>query len=944
MKKNSILLLVFSALLFSSCGVLQEKKEFAQDDYELLDEALNETKVSISRDIDTTPLDIPDEDPYTELTKSVYDFGPYITEHKDFEFRVIDKNMEGEAPYSYVSDIYVNESDLSFYDNYGNEYEFKSFVGGTGSALVSISPSSFNRKKVYYVELKNDALMFQGKDEDIRRLTFYTLDRGFASGLRTVDYKDDIVDLDSTKVYYFDEDGYSPYFIYDEEIAITKGATFRLRNPSLESDDIETIYGKFIGIQKNPNGAGYMVRYNPAKGEDIYTSLNINDSKRLDESDTVTYYNQDEEMEQQISQAVIHNPSMVTTVYGIMNNFNVKANNYRRSVIDWGSRIDIKFNTSYDPNTDSFTFSASAAYSFYPTEHISITLKLGYKQTWSFDVSASVSIETEFLIPVGINYTLKVVEDTQKEVYFGVYISYDWSGEYNEEACEESLNKALADAFASRSDWQKKSVFNGDSGASTPGGATYPLFKISCTAFLPIEIYFDVEFYWELVPTVEAIIRYSSHTQRVDLCCSNSGGADPSSDSATKTNSDLSFSLMGKVHFEAGFRISIGVDILGLYKFFHVEVYLKLYGAIDIEGFMFMDISWNDTEPVSANFQLGAKLEVSVGLKVGIDIYLLFGGYNHEWPIVGVVLFGVQSSNPFQEFVENTEDIYINEHDYNSNNKTFNLSLSERHLLTARCFNSKTFSVDIKDLNYNDKIKTMYGAFVPHDIEERVFEEGTFETKEGELQSPLSLTDDGHISMDTIEGQDNFVVELTIKVNSAVTFGAEPVKVIVIHFENNDRQEVKIDGQSYGSFVNGTNLKLPIQNPRRYLTFTGYSYEDKDGKIKKISYSEFDPEQGPIYYNVDTSGEFRSVNLISCWEDYFHWEVYFVDGFNNIIEKQMVLDGEDATAPDENKRDYHMIANPPDDTHHYVFVGYDCEFTNIKRPTVVRAIYKIVNN
>ena len=71
---------------------------------------------------------------------------------------------------------------------------------------------------------------------------------------------------------------------------------------------------------------------------------------------------------------------------------------------------------------------------------------------------------------------------------------------------------------------------------------------------------------------------------------------------------------------------------------------------------------------------------------------------------------------------------------------------------------------------------------------------------------------------------------------------------------------------------------------------------------------------------------------------------YFVDGFNNIIERQMVLDGEDATEPNEAKRDFYMNNNPPDDSHHYEFVCYDRELTNITGPTVIRAIYRIVNN
>ncbi len=944
MKAKRFIFLALASLLVTSCHSYEPEKkqqEEAKDDYAYVDEFLDQTDVHFDNNIDTTPLKIDKSDPYTELTRSIYDFGPYLESNADISFSVVDKNMHAEPPMAANSALLVTQELLSFYDNYGQTHAFKSFNGTYGQASFKISPSEFsNRKRVYYLELKDENLAFAGKDEDIRRLTFYTLDRGLAQG-RDVHYRDDIVDIDSTKVYYYDEDGYSPFFVYSENLELEAGATVRLRNPDLEEDDIETVYGTVIGVHVNPNGAGYMVRYNPAKGADIYSNLSINDSKRITDEDAVAYYNT-EEVQQQIAQGILHNPNMVTTMYGIMNAFDLKAERLARSAMDWGSRIDVQINTSYDTDSSAFTLSIGASYTFYPTNNITITLKFGWKRTWSYDVTASVGIETEFLIPVGIDYTLKVAEDIQNEVYFGICVSYDHMGEYDEKATEDSINQAVLDAFNSRSDWQKQSVFKGDGPTATKGGATYPLFKLSCTAFLPVEIYFDVEFYWDLIPTVEAIFKYSSHTQSVDLCVSNTGGADPSSDSATDTNSNLSFTLIGKVHFEAGFRLSLGVDIIGLYKFFHLEVYIKVYGAIDIQGFLFADISWSDGQPASANLQLGCKFEISAGLKVGIDLYLLFGGYNHEWPVVSVVLFGMEYSAPFQEFVEESDDVYITQSEFNAEKKQFDKTIGERHLLAARYFNSDTFTVDIKDMEFNDQVRAIYGAFVPEDVTYSVFSLDSVTAVEGTVPSSFTLADDGHLVMDTVSGQDDFVAEIVIKTNKAATLGKEIKKTITVHFNNNDRQEIYIDDAYFGSFVNGATVKLPVPDARRYLKFTGYTYMDKGIWEKTINYDPDKPDS--LYYVVDTSGDFRTCYFESIWVDYYHWEVYFLDGFNNLIERQMVLNGEDAVEPSAEKRDFYMNANPPDDSHHYEFVGYDREFTNITGPTVIRAMYRIANN
>ena len=942
MNRPFTLLFALASLLLASCQPSRAVDlPTDEDEYDLVDEFLDKTEIHFDNDIDTTPLAISKSDPYSELTRSVYDFGPYLKSNADFSFDVIDKNMvASEVPYAPNASFQVTQDYLSFYDNVGRPHGFKSFLASDGHASLSFSPSSFDPNRVYYLELKNESLIFEGKAEDIRRLTFYTFDRGLPEG-STVDYRADIVDVDSTKVYYYDEDGYSPFFVYEDELKIAPGATVRVRNPQLAQDDIETLYGTIISIAKNPNGAGYMVRYDPAKGADMFENLAINDSKRITDEDSVVYYNT-EEVQDQIASGILHNPNMVTTVYGILNAFNVDLHTLGRSAMDWGSRIDVKINTSYDTSSSAFTLSIGASYTFYPDDNITITLKFGWKRTWSYDVTASVGIETEFLIPVGINYTLRVAEDIQNEIYFGICISYDHAGEYDEKATEDSINQAVLDAFANRSDWQKRSVFKGDGGTATPGGATYPLFKIACTAFLPVEIYFDVEFYWELVPTVEAVIKYTSHTQTVDLCVSNEGGASPSSDSATDTNDTLSFSLIGKVHFEAGFRLSLGVDIIGLYKFFHLEVYIKVYGAIDIQGYLFADLSWSDDEPVSVNLQLGCKFEISAGLKVGIDIYLLFGGYNQEWPVVAVVLLGMQASFPFQEFVEESDDVYISQAEFDGSKKQFDKTLGQRHLLAARYFNSDNFSVDIKDMEYNDKVKAIYGAFIPEDVELDIFSLDSITPIEGDVPESFGLTGDGHFKMDTVSAQGDFVAEVKIKVSEKVTMGKDLTKTITVHFNNSDRQEVKIDGSSIGSYVNGATVKLTVPDPRRYLKFTGYKYHDKDGREVAIAYDPDQPDS--LHYTVDTTGDFRLVELETVWIDYYHWEVYFMDGLNNLIEKQMVLNGEDATEPNEAKRDFYMNNNPPDEDHHYEFVGYDREFTNITGPTVIRAMYKIVAN
>lgn len=946
MKKSIILFSVIASLIFSSCSGISNKKGMSEDEAELLNDALDSAEINVEHIEEVEPLEIEKGDPFTEMTRSIYDFGD---NNEDLTFSIIDQNDAEMSPYASNSNIYIDEDDVSFYDQYGRNYSFKSFQEGYGKSNIIVPTSEFDEDTVYYVELNNEDLAFKGKDPSIRRLTFYTLKQAeneVVPNVRDVDIKDNITTLDSTKVYYYDTDGYSPFFVYSEMVDLDPnvsneaGMTFRIRHPSIDTDDRDTVYGVFMSMQKNPNGAGYMVRYEPAKAENVYDNLAINASKTIDETDEIECLINDEEEGQALAQHILHHPNMVTSMYGVMNAFDVKPKDYKADIIDWGSRIDIKFGTSYNPSTDTFNFTVSAAYTFYPKENLTITLKLAYSQTMKYDVTASVSIETEFIFPVGVDYTLKVVEDNQKEVTFSVIVQTDNAGEYDEEKVKQSVQKAILDAF--KSDFKKKSVFSGDGGTDTAAGASYPIFSISCTYFFPIEIKFAIQFYWEFVPSIEVLVKYTSHTQTVDLCVANEKGTDPSSQSASDTNKTLSFSIIGKTHAEIGLKVSLGIGLVGFYKFFHAEVYLKVYGALDIQGYFVAEISWSDNEPVFGSVSLGAKFEISVGLKVGVDIYLLFGGYKHDWPVVGVPLIGLQCGDPLEAFTHDSEDIYITNEDYDSTKKQFNHTLGERHLLTSRYLNTSSFNVDVKDMEYDASIKTKYGSWV-QETNKKVFATESITYESG--TSNLAMKDDGHIGLEDIAGQDNFDATINIKVNDvAAGHGVDPItKQIKVHFVNNDRQDVYVDGQYIGGFVAGAQVKLPVPQHRKYYKFTGYKYTNFS---QMIMYDEDHPENFIYIVNTEDYQESggKRRNLTSMWVDDYKWEVYFMDGLNNIISMVMVENGGTVTPPEAEARDRYMIANPPDENHHYEFIGWDRDLDNITGNTVIRALYTIVAN
>ena len=188
MKKNLFLLLLLSTLTISSCSGLDKKgEETAKNDLDLVDEALDATEINIEIGDDVEHLEISDEDPFTDLTKSIYDFSEF---DEDVKFSIIDTTNKIEVPCASQSDFYITENDVDLYDNHGEHYSFKYFNEGYGESNLTISKKIFDKNRVYYLELKDDSLAFKNKDSEIKKLTFYTLNITNETREKSVDYKD----------------------------------------------------------------------------------------------------------------------------------------------------------------------------------------------------------------------------------------------------------------------------------------------------------------------------------------------------------------------------------------------------------------------------------------------------------------------------------------------------------------------------------------------------------------------------------------------------------------------------------------------------------------------------------------------------------------------------------------------------------------------------------
>ena len=918
-------------LVLCSCASINTKQEKTnpEEDRQALEDALQEVPIEVLEyDGDLSPLTLVDE---VEM-ESADSLIKFREGDADQCISVIDSSAtEAIAPYTIVGEYNPTYSDVALVDENDNQVAIDMIKSANGQATYLIPVSDFEENHNYHLKLLNEKVKFLHRDASIRQITYYSLEVNDSNRTHLVSKSNEIKSFDINKVEYFDTDAYGAYFIYSEPFDIDgsiideTGMKFRLANLKVNEDNEDTMYGKLVSVNRNPNGAGYLVRYEPCKGEDLYTSLDINDSIVIDENNcsNLVFYNDAETVEQNLGRAFLAHEDIVTAVQGIMKHYQVESGNYLTSVIDWATKLQIKFNTSFDTPTDTFTWGVTASLNLTPSDKVSITLHLDYKQTIRYSVSASLSIETWFCIPTGINYKLEVKEDDSKEVTFGVIISTNLAP-YDEAKVKEAIENDLIDAFTKNTD--VKSKFAGDGPTSTPTGKSYPLFRFDCYYFFPLDIRFEIDFYWKLQLTFESCIKWTSHTQRVDVSISNSKGCDPHSETKSVNDKSLTLQFMGTLHAEIGLQVSLGIGISGFYKFFHAEVYIAGYGAIDAQGFLVIGVAWGDGRDASITGMIGGKFEVSVGVKWGVDIELLFGGYAHTWPIARAVLVGFAHDSAINSFMVEESRLEITNEDYGEA-----IDLDNYHMLGVEIFDAKTFGSAYRDMKHDDGAKTQYGAWVT----EKTAKYFTFELTKGAEYVTLN---DYKLNIISIYGIENFDAEIKVTVNPDYdcSIDSTPLtKVIKIHFTNNLKQAISVINQgeqsSIGSYVVGTTVKLPVPTAPRYMRFVGW----KNLRTNQIiNYDAEDPNTG-LYTPQDTG----SVTFEYIFEDYYTWKVVWLDGLGNIIKTEQVFNGESANEPTAEERDQNMISI--DTRYYFEFIGYDVDFTVISANTVIRALYEM---
>ena len=734
--KAALLLAMFATLPLSSCGKIPEKEYSPEEIVESIDEALH----AIDTEVEEIPADQVDWDEAEGLvavdnpdeTASIVYIDDIKLNEAENAFAIADSRyLNLAAPNANPSDYLPGVEHLRLYDENKNEYELSPILSVAGYGRVALPIEDMWRGHLYHLDLLDENLCFVGKNPSVRSLSL-VFEEYAPKSLATDEYGETptewpedglekkniaIKNFDPDDIYYYDKDGISLYFISAIEFSgLAVDELFRIGENEKDGegdwiDDEETFYGRFSSCHRNPNGGGYLVRYTKADTYDLYEETYAAGSKEVDMSQGEIVADHDE-----LEEFILTSESLRQATYGIFQYYGVSPTQYKANALDWFSHLKVSFSTKYDGN--SFTFKITAKLTINPEKRVNIVLEAEFTSKTTYNISAAAKIQKKWgFLPVGAQFNIRIAEDNLKSFSFGVIIDVV-ANPFDKKKATDDITKAIDEANNETLPW--KSLFTNDGkGSKTTNrhGAKWALFKLDINYFIPITIRLQLAFYFEANLSFKAMLSYSSHTQRVDMSYStqeeNGRAVDAANDSKEVETGSLSIAFIGKMSLEGGISVSFGFGFFGLYKYLHAEVEIKAGGLIEIVGYLSLTWTWGEHNDGDFSVIVGGKIEISIVLKVKIDVFLIAVGYDHTWPLGKWTLIGLANMDSILDWANDYEPYVSPGNPGDDVNIRNGSKLNDLGLLIFTVFNGSDFAVRTVGHNANYAVKVFYGALVP---------------------------------------------------------------------------------------------------------------------------------------------------------------------------------------------------------------------------------------
>ena len=924
MKKFRLLFLSTSllAMLVTSCSNISYKSDKSSgdnDNYQLDDDEMVDILTSwnpvvhVERDENFKPVfdesemyDIP-EDQQAKLSSSILDAKRdskigIVFQNKDEEHLSnglkyeYEKIAYGDKPTSYVTVTDVDKSS-------------KDFALYAEDNRISLTlDNTYQYGQIYFVNLNNDGLlMFEGKDPSIRRLTIEIEDDPSEPEVIDDYEKQDNIpvlslahvsneDVDDNALFSFDYDATLPNF--------NPGDVFLVKQDQ-SNDEISLIdfYGQFVKKELNDDGS-YKVYYQEPDSEKIYKKLRRKNVELIDFTN-VNILVDEETLQNQLRYS--------STSRALLSFFaketHSKDKQVLRSILD-----QLHFDFTFNYYDGKFTFSFSIYVSnieLYKNQEgtagLFLTLKYQYTRISEYHIDFDVGLKMKWhVIPVGVSYKIKMVEDIEESHTFYVIINGKAIQDESEDKIKSDLIEEVNNAKAGQDNFFKKINENDEAKAKTEGNkTTIPLFEIEVPVYEPLMFKFEMDLIIDLTVEAMFLVKKQWKSNRVVLNFSNKDGGDSDTHQDVKSANAWDFYFMGLAELRIAFRISGALYIAGTYKYLHVELYAELYILIGIQGNFSATIYCDtDGEKATGNFSIDAY--VLMGAKVGIDIVIAIFDLDFSVDLFKTYILRVHFSNELQKY----DDSAVTEINLD---KTV-ASINDYNILNFVVWDGVRMSVGPQKFDADSEVSLIESWL--GDLNFRMFE---FESKD----ERVTISNDGEIRIADATAAE-FDATFVVKVSALAGAFIED-RTITIHFSAPDAHHIYLNYSpekvmDLGKYRPGYEYKLMLPPQRNGYRFLNYVVKYPEGN------QEMHP--GDIVTMIADQDLYIDIN----WHQIIYYTVYFFDGHNNLIYvDDHVEEHTEATEPDPEIRDQYMQG--------YFFVGWDKSFQKVESDLIVRGIY-----
>ena len=531
-------------------------------------------------------------------------------------------------------------------------------------------------------------------------------------------------------------------------------------------------------------------------------------------------------------------------------------------------------------------------------------LSFGYKfeQVTEYGLDFDVSLETKWVIPVGVSYKIKCIEDITEAHTFFVTIDYvQDQPEKDDEEAKEDLRKEINNAKDGKDNFFKKIINDATAKKTVEGNkTTFPLLSFPIPLFWDLVFELKLDFIFDFTLEAMLLVKKTYSSNQVLFSFSNKDGGDTDKAQTINGASEWEFYFMGLAEVRIALRFTMSIYFKGLYKYLHADVYAELWIKVGIQGTMMAAFN-TDTDGSAFSGNLAIDLYIQMGADIGLSFVLAIFSVNLSRNLFKTYIFRFYLSNEIEHYADGTvTSIELNQ---------TVAKIDDYNILWFRVWDGVNLIMDEKSYPADHETKILETWF--GDATVKTF---TFTPAD---ESLLKISPDG-----TIKVQDGTPAEFTttfrIHLHNAVSLVND--RDITVHFDAPDAHHIYIDDKDMGRIRPGVEYTLPEPEKKTGYRFLNYVYNGNNYNVgEKITMADED-----IY-------------ITTVWHKILYYDVYFYDGKNNLIYvDRHVEEFTSATAPSPDIRDQHMDG--------YSFVGWDKNFSNVQSDLLVRGIYVKVGN